>query len=70
MRRPDTRMVVESRWYASFWVVRNGLDLAVLFFQLSLHVKVQLSLPLYALLFHIAEYACVHGLNIVLETRQ
>lgn len=35
----------------------------VLFFQLLLHIKVQLSLALDSLLFHISDYALVHGLG-------
>jgi hypothetical protein len=51
-----------------FWFVRDGLNLAVFLFQLGLYIKVQLALPLYALLFHIANDTCMHGLSRKSET--
>lgn len=42
--------------------VGHGLELAVFLFQLGLHVKVELALPLYSLLLHVTKDTCVHCL--------
>lgn len=44
--------------------VRYSLQFAVLLFKLALHFKVDLALTFDALLFHIANDALVHGLDV------
>lgn len=59
----ESELAARQAGLFSIAAVGDGLKLAVFLFQLSLHVEVELALPLYSLLFHVAKDSCVHCLN-------